>query len=331
MPRPRVAGVLDELVGWYVAHVHGRLEGPGVVPFYCDPARVGGFAVDPTQLAVGDDRALFRLFVALAMFQSRRDVDIMAIQRGMPRRAAEAMLAPRRLALAIDGARCQHLRAADGFDAGCSVYRVPDASGASACADRPRTPCHVKDATSAIGRMGDMGKLATSAWLRLRDDGDHGFGARFARVCAAHATPAARADALVADLAGFYRVADKLATFIVATLTVPELAPGLTPWHPVVDGHHLVIVDANVARVIDALRPRGPRTYGARAAWWRRHAGALDLRRHRAAWPASSPRLVQQAAYWFRSRSNRDAAGLPCAAATAGDRCGNPVCPYCAG
>ena len=98
--------MLTELVGWYAAHVYGRLEGPGVTPFYCDPARVGAFAVDGAQLAAGDDRALFRLFVALAMYQSRRDVDIMAIQRAMPRRSAEAMLAPRRLAVHVDGARC---------------------------------------------------------------------------------------------------------------------------------------------------------------------------------------------------------------------------------
>jgi hypothetical protein len=314
------------MVGWYTTHVYGRHEGPGVVPFYCDPARVGAFAIAPAQLAAGDERALFKLFVSLAMFQSRRDVDIMAIQRAMPRRAAEGMLAPRRLYVHVHASPCRHLRDAARFDAGCSVYRLGEGSS---CRERPRAPCHVKDATAAIRRMGDMGKLATSAWLRLRDDGDAGFAARQARVCGAIADPAARADALVADLAEFYRVADKLATFIVSALATPELAPGLTPWHPAIDARHLVIVDANVARVIDALRPRGPRTYAARAAWWRRQAAKIDLREFHPAWPTRSPRLVQQAAYWFRSRSNRDAADLGCTEAAAGRRCAVPACPYC--
>ena len=326
--RPTTRAVLDAIVGWYAARVYGRIEGDGVVPFYCDPARVGAFAVEPALLAAGDDRAVFRLFVALAMYQSRRDVDIMAIQRAMPRRAAEAMLAPRRLELAVEASACRQLRAAAIFDGGCSVYRVP-AAGVSTCRERPRTACHVKDATAAIGRMGDMGKLATSAWLRLRDDGDGGFAGRFARVCAAVAEPAARADALVDDLASFYRVGEKLATFVVSALATPELAPGLTPWHPAVDARHLVVVDANVARITDALRPRGPRTFGARAAWWRTQAAAIDLRRHRPTWPRTSARLVQQAAYWFGSRSNRDAAGLPCPAPAA-TGCGIPTCPYCA-
>ena len=51
MPRAPIAVVLEELVAWYAARVYGVLEGPGRVPFYCDPARVGGFAVAPAALA----------------------------------------------------------------------------------------------------------------------------------------------------------------------------------------------------------------------------------------------------------------------------------------
>ena len=120
MPRAPILTVLDELVAWYAARVYGALEGPGRVPFYCDPARVGGFAVDPAALAAGRPAALFQLYVTLAMYQSRRDVDVMAIQRAMPRPEARAMVQPRRLALAVEAARCGHLRTADGFD--CLLY-----------------------------------------------------------------------------------------------------------------------------------------------------------------------------------------------------------------
>ena len=54
----------------------------------------------------------------------------------------------------------------------------------------------------------------------------------------------------------------------VSALSVPELTPGFAPWWPEIDASRLVVVDANVGRVIDRLRRgRGPRTYDRRAAW----------------------------------------------------------------
>jgi hypothetical protein len=70
--RPEVA----EVVRWYFDK--GRVEG---VPFYCDPTRIGAFAIEPDELAAGSDAAVFRLFVSLAMYQALRDVVIMRQQR----------------------------------------------------------------------------------------------------------------------------------------------------------------------------------------------------------------------------------------------------------
>lgn len=61
--RPEVA----EVVRWYFDK--GRVEG---VPFYCDPSRIGAFAIEPDELAAGSDAAVFRLFVSLAMYQALR-------------------------------------------------------------------------------------------------------------------------------------------------------------------------------------------------------------------------------------------------------------------
>lgn len=302
---------LTAIVRWYAVHVYGRLEGPGCRPFYCDPARVGAFAVAPATLARGTEAALHQLVVALAMYQSRRDVDIMTIQRTMPRAEAARMTSPARLRLAIAASRCDRLADAATFDGGCDVRRDL-AAGRAACDHRPRTPCHVKDATLAIGRMGDMGMIPTSTWLHLRERG--GFAGLLARATRAAATPAAAADAMVLALAELHRIGTKLATMIVSTLATPALAPGLTPWAPALDGNHLVVVDTNAMRVVDALRPRGPRTYAAYATWVRRAAARIDLRRIRPDWPRTSPRLVQQAMYWFRSRANRTDVGLGCAA-----------------
>ena len=63
--RPEVA----EVVRWYFDE--GRVEG---LPFYCDPIRIGAFAIEPDELAAGTDAAVFRLFVTLSMYQALRDV-----------------------------------------------------------------------------------------------------------------------------------------------------------------------------------------------------------------------------------------------------------------
>lgn len=319
----RVLTELEAIVGWYAETAYGTWEGAGQVPFYCDPERVGGFAVSPARLAAGDDEALFRLLVTLAMYQSRRDVDIMALQRGMPHKQVMQLTAPRTLTTLVDRGRCEHLRSAYRFDVHCSVRRDFARDGAT-CDHRPRTPCHVKDATMAIRRMGDMGMIGTSAWLHLRDDGG-GLSAQLRRVCGESSDPSARADAMVTYLAGFHRIAVKLATMFVSAVATPALAPGLTPWWPFLDGNDLVVVDANVIRVIDGFRTRGPKTYQARAAWLRRAAGRLDLRRFRPDWPQTSARLVQQAIYVFASGSNRRARGDTCLAA---DRCRLTSCPF---
>ena len=376
------------MVEWYAAHVYGQLEGASTLPFYCDAARVGRFAVDPSKLARGDEDALFGLFVALTMYQSRRDVDIMQKQRDMPARAVAALVDPRRVQLAVTQSPCEHLQDAATFDATCDVRRTFVRDGArrdtATCDHRPRTPCHVKDASLAIGRMGDLGKMATSAWLHLQTlptamalttahvavdagivslaelpnraadfapmQGGYaarlhneiqtqqknapaaatGFAALFTAICRQPTTPAQRAAAMVAAVATFYHVGEKLASMFVAALSTPALAPGLTPWFPLLDGNSLLVVDTNVARVIDVLRRRGTNTYAARAAWLRKHAATIDLSTVRSDWPVHSPRLMQQALYWYRSRSNRDAAGLVCGHATTTKltSCVVRICPY---
>ena len=68
------------IIRWYFE------EGRSVdVPLYCDPSRVGAFAISPEDLAAGADAALFRVFVTLSMYQALRDVVIMRQQRSQSR------------------------------------------------------------------------------------------------------------------------------------------------------------------------------------------------------------------------------------------------------
>lgn len=320
----RVVDELERIVVWYLATAQGRWEGPGVRPFYADPSRVGRFAVDLDAIAARDPDALFQLLVTLAAYHSRRDVDIMAIQRWTTARQAVAMTSPRRLRVLVEGTRCAKLRDASTFDRACDVRREFELDRTT-CDTHPRTPCHVKDATSAIRRMGDLGKTPTSAWLHL---GPAGFNDWFDKTCAGTKDPHARANDMVARVSTVYRIGVKLASMFVTALCVPELSIGVAAWAPELDGSRIVVVDANVGHAIRKWRGgRGVKTYAANSRWFVGASSKINLSRLRSGLPAASPRFVQQAVYLFRSRSNRIANGDACAKSACAS-CPSELCPF---
>jgi hypothetical protein len=281
--------------------------------------------VRSTSLTNADERELFRLFVSMAMFQALRDVVIMRQQRSLPRAAMRVVADVAVVKRSVSQNECPALRTPEVFEHGCDVAKDEDTVDCGTC---PGAACHVKDATRVFRRMGDMGKLPTSAWLRLWRGG--GLRALLDDVCSSEPSPSRRAELLVERFAAVHRVGRKLATMFVSALSTPALAPGLTPWFPEIDGNDLVVVDTNVARAVDALREAGaPKTYDARANWVRKQAGQLDLRDFQADLPAYSPRLVQEALYTFCSKSNRVARSDACASRSAPcAACARSLCPF---
>lgn len=318
-------GSLRSAAAWYFANRYGLSEGPTARPFYCDPDRVGVFAVAPNDLARGSEAAVFRLFVTLSMYQGLRDVLIMRQQQSLPRTSMRVVADAAFVKRSIARLRCTVLSSADAFEEGCDVAKVGEVVDCGRC---PGIACHVKDATAVFNRMGDMGKLPTSAWLQIWSDG--GVREVLAVVCRYEASPNKRAALLVERFARVHRVGRKLATMFVSALSTPALAPGLTPWFPDIDGNDLVVVDTNVARAVDTLRePGAAKTYDARERWVREQAAQLDLREFRPDLPRYSSRLVQQALYAFCSKSNRLAVGDACATRDAGCAvCAPSICPF---
>lgn len=325
--RGSAEGEIRGVLAWYFDSHYGRAHRGRALPFYCDPNRVGAFAVPPDQLAAGGDAAIFRLFVSLSMYQALRDVVVMRQQRSLPPAAARVVADATLMELRLSRHQCQLLQSAEEFEERCDVAKV---GGVVDCATRPGDACHVKVGATVFNRMGDMGKLPTSAWLRLWKRG--GVRALLAEVCREEALPTKRAALLVKRFAGVHRVGRKLATMFVSALSTPALAPRLTPWFPEIDGNDLVVVDTNVARAVDALRgPRAPRTYDARERWVREQATRFDLREFWRDVPGYSPRLLQQALYVFCSKSNRTAQRDPCSERGSPCRgCPASICPFLA-
>ncbi|MCC6812129.1 MAG: hypothetical protein IT381_32210 [Deltaproteobacteria bacterium] len=318
-----VSKAVKAVVRWYVDR-----QQTDELPFYCDAARIGAFAVEPDELAAGTEAAVFRLFVTLSMYQALRDVVIMRQQHSLPRESTRVVADIATVKRSISRHVCPKLRSVQTFEEGCDVAKE---GGIVDCSSHPGLTCHVKDATLVFKRMGDMGKLPTSAWLRLWIDG--GVRARMVEVCEEEPSPTKRAALLVERFAAVHRVGRKLATMFVSALSTPSLAPGLTPWSPDIDGNELVVVDTNVARAVDALRAAdAPRTYEARARWVREQAALIDLSVFRPDLPAYSPRLVQEALYAFCSKSNRVAREDPCMQ-RAGPcaLCTSALCPFIGG
>ena len=319
-----VAFQLVHIIRWYFQTVYGRVEGPNSLPFYLNPELVGAFAVSKVDLALGEDSATFRLFVLLAMFQARRDVVIMQQQRSLEPKTVNMLSDLSFFQQSVAQHPCAAMGSAKTWDLGCNVFK---AGKVADCLRHPGSLCHVKDATTAFNRMGDMGKLPTSAYLHFWKDG--GIRNLLAEITDNEASPNRRADLLVLKLSKSYRIGRKLATMFVSALSVPDLAEGYTPWFPEFDGSELVVVDTNVARAVKKLQETDTsQTYEASTSWVHTLAELIDLRQFHPNVPEFSPRLVQQALYAFCSKSNRLAQHDPCSKLR-GDcsACAQVLCP----
>jgi hypothetical protein len=291
---------------WYFKHVYGIWD--GLVPFYCDSTIVGQFAVPSRELAAGTEGAIFRLFVLLSMYQALRDEVIKKQQRSFKSSEVQTLSDMKALHHSIVTHNCSAFLSASAFENSCDVYKDRNIVDCALC---PGVQCHVKEATGIFNRMGDMGKLPSSAWLQIWKQG--GTRRVLSEICHKEPSPAKRAELLVERFSCIHRVGRKLATMFVSALSTPALAPGLTPWFPEVDGNQLVVVDTNVSRAVDALSSAGRlKTYDARTAWIRDQAAFIDLHEMNPDVPSYSPRLVQQALYTFCSKSNRVARGDSC-------------------
>jgi hypothetical protein len=310
-PRATQVAATKAVVRWYLDTHFRRPSDPGVVEMFCDPTRVGSFAVDRRALRAGDGRALFRLLVATAMFQRRQDVQILRILQGIGAAdAAEISDAGRLLAMVDDG-DCAYMRSTEFLAHECDLNKDPQTLEGR-CEANPGVACHLKRHTVLLKRYGHFGKVPTSIALMVRESGAEDLAELRRLVMTREHSPLARAQALEQELSRAWRVNQKIASMFLSMITNPDLSPGLAPWARGIDWTYYVVVDSNVDLFLASIGYAGIGTYDARRDFVRELARGIVLSEFDGALQPYNPRLVQQAMYLFMSTANRRAAEVDC-------------------
>ena len=310
-PRANQVAVTKAVVEWYLQHYYGRASDPGVVEMFCDPARVGAFAVDRRALRAGESRALFRLLVATAMFQRRQDVQVLRILQGISSRDADEIGDMERLLALVDQHDCEHMQTTTALAERCDLSKDPRTRRGCCRANR-NVVCHLKRHTVLLKRYGHFGKVPTSIALMVREAGVEDLAALRRKVIVDEIDPVARAKALERELSRAWRVNQKIASMFLSMITNPDLSRGLAPWSEGVDWTYFVVVDSNVDLFLASIGYQGNGTYDARRDFVRAIAREIDLAALSPKLHAYNPRLVQQAMYLFMSSANRRTADVDC-------------------
>lgn len=289
---------------------------------FCDPERVGHFALDPRLLAAGEPRTLFRLWFVITMFQRRQDVQIMRILRGISATDARELATSSRLLRLVDGSPCDHLKTARRLVERCDLAK-DGRTKLGCCEANPDIACHLKRHTVLLKRYGHFGKVPTSLALVLREASARHLAELRTRILRDVPTPEERALALEAALSRAWRVSQKIAAMFLSAVANPELSDVPAAWADGVDWSHFVVIDSNVDLFLASIGYRGTGTYDARRAFVQALSRKIDLHQVDARLSSYNPRVVQQALYLFMSAANRGAATRDCS------RGGPAVCRAC--
>jgi hypothetical protein len=310
-PRASQVAATKAVVQWYLAQHFGRASDPGVIEMFCDPGRVGAFAVDRRALRAGEGRALFRLLVATAMFQRRQDVQILRILQGMSPGDADEIADAEQLLRLVDEGSCEHMRTTAALVERCDLAKDPR-TRLGCCNANAKVACHLKRHTVLLKRYGHFGKVPTSIALMVREAGVQDLSALRRKVMVAERDPMLRAQALESELSRAWRVNQKIASMFLSMVTNPDLSRGLAPWSRGLDWTYYVVVDSNVDLFLASIKYDGIGTYDARRDFVRAIAREIDLSEFDSTLHDFNPRLVQQAMYLFMSTANRRTADGDC-------------------
>lgn len=318
---PKQIRAAEAVVRWYLATHYGSPDDQGVTQTFCDPKRVGAFAVEASAVAAREGSQLFRLLAAVAMFQKRQDKQITRILRGLSAEDAAELSSLERLLALVDDCACPHSKTVASLRSRCDLTKTPRTKRGT-CRANSRVDCHLKRHTVLLKRYGHFGKVPSSLALTVRESGA-GDIASMLDVAARRAHgPEARARAMVDALSRAWRVSEKIASMFLSMVWNPDLTAGVRARRDI-DWRHFVVVDSNTDAFLAAIGYEGGGTYEARRQFLRALSARIDLGAIRPGLHRDNPRIVQQAMYLFMSASNRRAIPGDCM------HLGPPVCARC--
>ena len=301
-----------DVVGWYLRHYHDTPEDLGTARTFCDRERVGDFAVTATALAAGEPAALFRVLIAVSMFQRRQDAQIMRVLRGIPPEDARELTTATRLRQLTEASSCSHIKTNASMLAVCDLAKDP-VTKRGTCGARPELDgCHLKRHTVLLKRYGHFGKVPTSIALVISEAGAADLADLHERILARYRSPRERAGALREAISRAWRVSDKIAAMFLSAVSNPDLSPGLAPWSEGIAWTGFVVVDSNVDLFLRGIGYSGPWTYDARVSFVTQLARRVPLDELKPGLHRFNPRLVQQALYVFMSVTNRRLVARDC-------------------
>lgn len=301
--------VTRSVVAWYLATHRGGRDDIGLPAMFMDSAKVGTFAVSPSEFARGDAAALFRILVACTMFQRLRDRQILRILREMPAAHAREISDAETLLELVDASPCEQMKTTEALRERCDLTK--DARGIGCCAVMPSLRCHLKHHTIAMKRYGHFGKVPTSIALALRERGTPTLPELYRSVLRTYRTHRERAVALEAALCSAWRIHQKIASMFLSLVCNPDLSTS-PPWVEGVDWTYYVVIDSNVDLFLATIGYAGAKTYEARREFLCALARTINLREFDASLRKFNPRLVQQGLYLFMSAANRQIADADC-------------------
>ena len=278
---------------------------------FCEPKRVGHFAVDPNQLAAGEDNALFRLLVTMIMFQRRSDAQIMRVLKGISSENATELTSAERLLQLSQRSSCPHLRSLSALIKICDLGKDRQ-SKLGVCSENPALKCHLKEHTVLLKRYGHFGKVPTAAALLLHEQGGGSFKLLKKQIWKSSNCPSWRATRLIETLSASWRVSDKIAAMFLSAITNRDLSGKLACWADGVDSSQFIVIDSNVDLFLKAIGYEGALTYRARKEFLQAISAQIDLSELDPSLQSYNPRIVQQALYMFMSVSNRREASQDC-------------------
>jgi hypothetical protein len=309
------------VVRWYLETHWGRDGEPGLPGMYTDPAQVGHYAVTLADMRAGDPAALSRVLLATVMFQRLRDVLVLKILRSVPAEAVDEICTPETLLSLAQASGCPHAATTESLASVCDLSKDAH-TRAGVCGQEPHRSCAPKRHTVLLRRYGHFGKVPTSIALALREHGARDLG-DLLTLATEGRTPGEAAAWIEQALSQSWRVSSKIACMFLSVVSNPDLLPGAA-WAERLDWHSFVVIDSNVDAFLEAIGYTGRRSYDARRAFMQELAHRVPLDEYRPGLQQYNPRVVQQAAYMFMSRSNRRASVHDCSR-RAPEACGSCV------